>query len=98
MASNIESAGEPVTVTTAEGHRIRFAMAELNVPSTSGEITTGWADGVPPESVERTVAVAKLEAEAYAAEHHVGKPAEARTANEAEKGLGGKLMDALGLP
>lgn len=98
MTSKIESDGKTVIVTTDEGHRIGFAMAELNAPSTSGEITTGWANGVPPQSAERTVAAAKLEAEAYAAEHHAGKPAEARAVNEAEKGLGGKLMDALGLP
>ncbi len=51
MASNIESDGKTVTVTTSEGHRIGFAMAELNATSTSGEITTEWAGGVPPNSL-----------------------------------------------
>ena len=98
MASNIESDGKTVTVTTDEGHRIGFAMAELNAASTSGEITTGWANGVPPGSAERTVSAAKQEAEAYAAQHHASKPEEARAAQEADKGLGGTLKDMLGLP
>lgn len=98
MASNIESDGKTVTVTTAEGHRIGFAMAELNAPSTAGEITTEWAGGVPPSSVEIVVRGAKTEAEAYAAQHHASKPEEARTAKEEDKGFGGALKDALGLP
>ena len=73
-------------------------MAELNVASTSGEITTAWAGGVPPASVERTVRAAKTEAEAYAARHHASKPEEARAAQEADKGIGGTLKDMLGLP
>ena len=60
MTSKIESDGKTVIVTTCEGHRIGFAMAELNAPSTSGEITTGWANGVPPQSAERTVADSNL--------------------------------------
>lgn len=98
MASNIESDGKTVTVTTEEGHRIGFAMAELNAASTSGEITTEWAGGVPPANAERTVRAAKTEAEAYAAIHHASKPDEARAAREEEKGLGGTLKDILGLP
>ena len=98
MASDIQSDGKTVTVTTDEGHRIKFAMAELNVPSTSGEITTDWAGGVPPGSVEIVVRGAKAEAEAYAAQHHASKPEEARTAKEEGKGLGGALKDVLGLP
>ncbi len=74
MASNIASDGKTVTVTTSEGHCIGFAMAELNATSTSGEITTEWAGGVPPYSVERAVHAAKAEAEAYAAQHHPGAP------------------------
>ncbi len=98
MASHIESDGKTVTVTTAEGHRIGFAMSELNVASTSGDITTDWAGGVPPDSVERTVKAAKTEAEAYAAQHHPSKPDEARAAQQDGKGLGGALKDVLGLP
>ena len=98
MASTIESDGKTVTVTTAEGHRIGFAMSELNVASTSGDITTDWAGGVPPSSVERTVRAAKTEAEAYAAQHHPSKPDEARAAQQDSKGLGGTLKAALGLP
>ncbi len=51
MASNIESDGKTVTVTTSEGHRIGFATAELNAASIPSEITTDWAGGVPPHSV-----------------------------------------------
>jgi hypothetical protein len=98
MASNIESDGKTVTVTTEEGHRIGFAMSELNVGSTSGDITTDWAGGVPPSSVERCVRAAKSEAEAYAAQHHPSKPDEARAAQQENKGLGGAVKDALGLP
>lgn len=98
MASNIESDGKTVTVTTDEGHRIGFAMAELNAASTSGEITTEWAGGVPPQSAERTVHAAKAEAEAYAAQHHPDAPAQAQAAKEEDKGLGGTLKDMLGLP
>ena len=98
MASNVQSDGRTVTVTTEEGHRIGFAMAELNVPSTSGEITTEWAGGVPPRNPEVTVRAAKTEAEAYALQHHASKPDEARAAKAEGKGLGGALKDALGLP
>ena len=98
MASNIQSDGKTVTVTTEEGHKIGFAMAELNAPSTSGEITTEWANGVPPDSVEIAVRGAKTEAEAYAAQHHASKPEEARVAREESKGIGGALKDVLGLP
>ena len=98
MATNIDSDGKTVTVTTEEGHRIGFGMAELNAPSTTGEITTEWAGGVPPSSVERTVRAAKAEAEAYAAQHHASKPDEARAAQDADKGVGGKVKDMLGLP
>ncbi len=98
MVSNIESDGETVTVTTDERHRIGFAMSELHVASTSGRITTDWADGVPPSNPELTVMAAKAEAEAYAAQHHPSKPEEARARQHAEKGLGGTLKDMLGLP
>ncbi len=98
MASNVQSDGKTVTVTTAEGHRIGFAMAELNAPSTSGEITTEWAGGEPPSSPEVTVRAAKAEAEAYAEQHHASKPDEARAAQQESKGLGGALKDVLGLP
>ena len=98
MTSRIESDGKTVIVTTDAGHRIGFAMAELNVASTSGEITTEWAGGVPPASVEVAVRGAKAEAEAYAAQHHASKPEEARAAREEGKGLGGALKDILGLP
>ena len=98
MASNIESDGKTVTVTTDEGHRIGFAMAELNAPSTSGEITTDWAGGTPPASVERAVKAAKTEAEAYAAQHHPSKPDEARAANAEKQGLAGTVKSVLGLP
>ena len=98
MASNIESDGNTVMVTTDEGHRIGFAMAELNAPSTAGEITTDWAGGTPPASVERTVRAAKTEAEAYAAQHHASKPDEARAADAEEGGLGTTLKSVLGLP
>ncbi len=98
MTSNIESDGKTVTVTTDEGHRIGFAMAELNAASTSGEITTHWAGGVPPASVERTVAAAKTEAEAFAEQHHPDAPGKAQAAKEQNKGLGGTLKDMLGLP
>ena len=98
MASNIDSDGTTVTVTTGEGHRIGFAMEELGVPSTMGEITTEWANGVPPDSVERTVLAAKKEAEAYAAEHHSGVPAEARAKRDQDRGLGDTLKDMIGLP
>ena len=98
MASNIESDGKIVTVTTAEGHRIGFAMAELDAASTSGEITTEWAGGVPPSSVERTVRAAKTEAEAYAAQHHPSAPGEAQASKEDDKSIGGALKSMLGLP
>ncbi len=98
MASNIQSDGKTVTVTTDEGHQIGFAMAELNAASTSGEITTDWADGVPPASVEIAVRGAKADAEAYVAQHHPSKPDEARAAKEDDKGLGGALKSVLGLP
>ena len=67
MASGITSDGKTVTVTTDEGHRIGFGMAELNADRTSGDITTKWNGGVPPTSIERTVAAAKIGAEAYSA-------------------------------
>ena len=98
MASNIQSDGRTVTVTTGEGHRIGFAMAELNVPSTSGEITTDWANGVPQGNVEIAVRGAKAEAEAYAAQHHASKPEEARVAKQESKGFGAAVKDVLGLP
>ena len=98
MALHIESDGKTVTVTTDDGHRIGFAMAELNAASTSGEITTHWAGGTPPASVERTVAAAKAEAEAYAAQHHGEAPEKARTEQQETKGIGGTIKDALGLP
>ncbi len=89
MASNVQSDGKIVTVTTEEGHKIGFAMAELNVPSTSGEITTEWAGGQPPSSPEVTVRAAKTDAEAYAKQHHASKPEEARAAQQENQGLGG---------
>jgi hypothetical protein len=98
MASDLQSDGKTVAVTTVEGHKIGFAMAELNAPSTSGEITTEWAGGVPPASVEIVVRGAKAEAEAYAAQHHASKPEEARAAKEKGKGIGKVVKDALGLP
>ena len=98
MASNIQSDGKTVTVTTDEGHRIGFAMAELNAASTSGEITTEWAGGVPPSSVDIAVRGAKADAEAYVAQHHSSKPDEARAAKEDDKGLAGALKTVLGLP
>lgn len=98
MASSIQSDGKTVTVTTGEGHKIGFAMAELNAPSTSGEITTDWANGVPPSNVEVVVRGAKAEAEAYAAQHHASQPEEARAAKEQSKGFGGIVKDVLGLP
>jgi hypothetical protein len=64
MASNIQSDGKTVTVTTEEGHKIGFAM---NAPSTSDEITADWAGGVPPSSPEITVRAAKADAEAHIA-------------------------------
>ena len=64
----------------------------------SGEITTDWAGGVPPPSVEIAVRGAKAEAEAYAAQHHASVPEQARAANENGKGLGGALKDIIGLP
>lgn len=98
MPSKIESDGRTVFVMTEAGHRIGFAMAELDAASTSGEITTEWAGGVPPASVETAVRGAKAEAEAYAAQHHASKPEEARAAKKEGKGLGGTLKDILGLP
>lgn len=79
MASNIQSDGKTVTVTTGEGHRIGFTMAELNAPSTSGEITTEWAGGVLPNNTELTVRAAKSEAEHYTARHHPSAPGESLT-------------------
>ena len=98
MAANIHSDGHTVTVTTEEGHRIGFAMAELNAASTSGEIRTEWAGGVPPASPEVAVRAAKTEAEAYVAQHEPSKPAEAQAVAEDSKGIGGALKDMLGLP
>lgn len=98
MATNVQSDGETVTVTTEEGHRIGFAMAELNAPSTAGEITTDWAGGVPPSSPEATVRAAKADAEAHVARHETAKPAEAQARRESEKGLAGALKSVLGLP
>ncbi len=98
MASNVHSDGNTVTVTTEEGHKIGFAMAELNAASTSGEIRTEWAGGVPPASPEVTVRAAKTEAEAHVAQHEPSKPAEAQAAAEDNKGIGGALKDMLGLP
>ena len=98
MAANIHSDGHTVTVTTEEGHKIGFGMAELNAASTSGEIRTEWAGGVPPASPEVTVRAAKTEAEAHVAQHDPSKPAEAQAAAEDNKGLGGALKDMLGLP
>ena len=96
--SEVQSDGKTVTVTTSEGHRIGFAMAELNVPSTAGEITTHWAGGVPPTNLETVVREAKAEAEAHVARHEASKPAEAQTAKEESKGVSGTLKDVLGLP
>ena len=98
MASNVHSDGKTVMVTTEEGHKIGFAMAELNAPSTSGEITTDWAGGVPPNNPETTVRAAKADAEAHVAQHETSKPAEAQASKEDNKGFGGALKDALGLP
>ena len=85
MASNIESDGKTVTVTTdGAPDRIRDG----------GD----WADGVPPASVEIAVRGAKADAEAYVAQHHPSKPDEARAAKEDNKGIGGALKDVLGLP
>ena len=97
MATNIQSDGTTVTVTTEEGHKIGFAMAELNVPSTSGEITTDWAGGVPPNNPETTVRAAKTDAEAYVAQHETSKPAEAQASKEENKGIAGALKTVLGL-
>ena len=96
--SQVQSDGATVTVTTSEGHRIGFAMAELNVPSTAGEITTEWADGTPPNNPEIVVRNAKADAEAYVAQHEPSRPAEAQASKEDDKGVGGALKDALGLP
>ena len=98
MTSNVQSDGNTVTVTTVDGHRIGFAMAELNAASTSREITTEWARGETPSSPEDTVREAKAEAEAYVARHHPSKPDEARQSKADNKGLGGALKDMLGLP
>ena len=97
MATNIQSDGTTVTVTTKEGHKIGFAMAELNVPSMSGEITTDWAGGVPPNNPETTVRAAKTEAEAYVAQHETSKPAKAQASKEDNKGIAGALKIVLGL-
>ena len=98
MTSQVQSDGKTVTVTTGEGHRIGFAMAELNAPSTAGEITTEWAGGVPPSSPEVTVRAAKADAETYVAQHEDSRPSEAQASKEGNKGVGGFLKDALGLP
>ena len=98
MTSQVQSDGKTVTVTTGEGHRIGFAMAELNAASTAGEITTAWAGGVAPSSPEVTVRAAKADAEAYVAQHEGSKPSEAQASKEDNKGVGGFLKDALGLP
>ena len=74
MTSKVHSDGGTVTVTTAEGHRIGFALGELHAPSTAGEITTDWAGGVPPANPEAVVRAAKAEAEA-----HVAGPGAPRT-------------------
>ncbi len=97
MASHIESDGNTVTVTTDEGHRIGFAMAELNAASTAGEITTDWSGGVPPDNVERCVRAAKAEAEAHVAQHQPEKPEAARAARDADRGVVGALKDTFGL-
>lgn len=98
MASNVHSDGDTVTVTTAEGHRIGFAMAELNAASTAGRITTHWAGGVPPSDPEGVVRAAKAEAEAHAAHHSPDAPAEAQASKRDNKSLGDTLKGALGLP
>ena len=98
MASDIQSDGKTVTVTTDEGHRIGFRMAELNAPSVSGEITTEWAGGVPPNNPETTVRAAKTQAEQYVARHEPSAPADAQASKEANKSLGDKVKAGLGLP
>ena len=98
MASQVHHDGNTVTVTTDEGHRIGFAAGELNAPSTSGEITTDWAGGVPPANPETTVRAAKADAEAHVAQHGApSAPDEAQQGQE-RKGLGGAIKDALGMP
>ena len=97
MASNIESDSKTVTVTTDEGHRIGFAMAELNAASTSGEITTKWSGGVPPISTERTVGAAKIEAETYSTLNHPLAPGDARIEQNRDKGAWSILRSLFGL-
>ena len=45
-----------------------------------------------------TVRAAKADAEAYVAQHEGSKPSEAQASKEDNKGVGGFLKDALGLP
>ncbi len=87
MASNIESDGKTVTVTTDAGHTIGFGVAELNANRTSGDITTKWNGGVPPVSTERTVGAAKVEAETHSAQNHLSAPGDARVEQDRDKGV-----------
>ena len=97
MASGITSDGKTVTVTTDEGHRIGFGMAELNANKTSGDITTKWNGGVPPTSTERTVAAAKIDAETYSAQNHASAPGDARSEQNRDKGIWSIFQSLFGL-
>ncbi len=93
----VEHVGDDVTVTTDEGHRIGFKVAQLNAPSNSGEVTTEWAGGVTPRNTEVTVRAAKEVAERHVAEHAPEAPAQARAVEDAPKSVGETLKGMVGL-